>query len=265
MEIDGVQAREVLGDWSFLPEWDRPPKYIVEGQSAQTLSPYDRSEDRLPVKQRHPGKTLTFLKNIHQGKVAILFNGASLADHDLYSISCPIIGMNRTYKGYKGYEGPDPDYLCVVDHSWLDVPEVRAHPGLINGSTRNDDLGYRATRNCRMSPFSFDLVRDGYVCPVPGTTGHLALQVAVHLGFSDLYCIGLDLGGKHFDGSNASLAFIHMIRYHSRQRPLLETHGINVYVCGSPNSNAPFEHRPFEELCAQPTPIDVYFQAARGA
>lgn len=252
---EGREIREVLGDWDHLHECDRPPKYIFDQPLKGNLSgPFDMSESRTPLRQTRLGKPIAALKGIHSGKCALFFNGPSLNNHDLWKIrdaGIPIIGMNRTHTGFASYKGPQPDYLCVVDWLWLDKPDVVRHPGLINGSTDPREYGTRVSRHFRAMPFSFDLDRDGYVSPVPATTGHLALQVAVYMGFTELYCLGFDLGGKHWDGSPGSLYYAAVNRYHRRQAPLLKERGINVYLCGSPESkNTAFEHRTFEELFA---------------
>ena len=248
--IDGLEAHEVLGDWSHLNECDRPPKYVAHGWEAPILPPeLRRDEDRPPLTQRLPGKDIGDLKGRHSGAVAILFNGPSLAKHDVSKITLPVIGMNRTHKGNPEYHGPDPDYLCIIDNVWFKVPEVREHPGLINGSVHTAPYGYRATRSMRGAPFSMDLAFDGYVCPAPCTTGHLALQAAVYMGFKDLYCFGFDMAGAHFDGSPGISQHFHWaVNYHSRQKEVLKEHGINVYLVGSPDSEAPFEHCSFEQF-----------------
>ena len=116
----GVPSRPVLGDWSHLNECDQPPMFIRDMEAHSALHTADRGEDRKPVVQRCPGKPIAELKGRHSGRVAILFNGASLDQHDLYKIKCPIIGMNRTHAGYPTYNGPQPDYLCIVDWFWFD-------------------------------------------------------------------------------------------------------------------------------------------------
>lgn len=253
-EINGLKVREVLGDFSHLYEDDRPPKYVFnDAYVANNFEGFDRSETRSYVKQTRAGKPIAELKGRHSGRVAILFNGPSMSNHDLHKIKVPIIGMNRTHVGWPSYKGPQPDYLCVVDWAWLDQPKwaatLRAHPCIVNGSDHKAEVGYRVTRHPRMDPFSFDLERDGYVGPVPCTTGHLALQLAVYLGFTELYCIGLDMGGRHFDGSGGSLFYRDAIRQHKRQAPLLKERGIEMYVCGSPQSAlVGYEHRTFEDL-----------------
>lgn len=218
-------------------------------------SPFDRSEDRAPVQTSLPGKPISDLKGKHAGSCAIFFNGSSLHQHDLWQVRLPIIGMNRTHAGWPSYRGPQPDYLCLVDSAWFYKPDwwagVSQHPCVINGSIEKAGIGYRVVRHPRMSPFSFDLARDGYVAPIPCTTGHLALQLAVYLGFTKLFCLGWDLGGRHFDDTSASPHFKDAIRYHKTQAKVLAERGILVYVCGSPQSNAPFLHVPFSVVCEE--------------
>ena len=248
--VDGVSVREVLGDWSDRHECNRPPKFVVDGGLVTHVrSPFDRSETRPDVKQLFPGRDIKELKGRHSGKVAILFNGSSLKNHDLHRLKgVPLIGMNRTHAGHPGYDGPDPDYLCAIDYEWIDNPRIRRHPGFVNGSTHKDHVGFRATRSFRMTPFSADLGRDGFVPFIPGTTGFLAVQLAAYLGFTELWCLGLDLRGGHFDGSKGSMHFGQMQRMFERMAPKMAEAGLTTYTCGSPNSKAPFPHRTFEEL-----------------
>jgi hypothetical protein len=251
---EGVPSRPVLGDWSHLNECDQPPMFIRDIAAHNALETSNRGEERKPVVQRKPGKPIVELKGRHSGKVAIFFNGESLDRHDLFQIKCPIIGMNRTHVGYPTYLGPQPDYLCLIDHEWLNKPKWResviAHPCIINGSDHPEDIGYRVVRCPRMGPFSFDLARDGYAGPIPATTGHLALQVAAYMGFTEIHCLGWDMSGGHFDGTKASMWYPDAIRYHKRQAPFLEEKGINVYVCGSPDSKVQgFRHSSFEVVC----------------
>lgn len=252
-EMDGVPVRAILGDWSHLHECDQPPKFVIDGILPH--EPIDRSDTRPPVPQRLPGKPITHLKGIHSGRVAIFFNGQTLKDHDLHRVrqaGIPIIGMNRTHVGFPGYDGPQPDYLCIVDNIWLTKPEVRAHPALINGGHNADHVGYRAARHFRMRPFSFDLWYDGYAPDTPCTTGSLALQLAVYMGFEEIYCLGLDLGGSHFGGAHGSTdprTYPRANNLHKLQAPLLARRGVSVYVCGSPRSRCTaFPHAPFEAL-----------------
>lgn len=250
--VEGVVCRELLGDFSHLHEVDRPPRYYADVPFVpQPISPVaDRGADRAPIPMTKAGQHIEALKGLHTGKVAILFNGPSLARHNLHDIKVPIIGMNRTFQGFPGYDGPQPDYLCVVDLAWLNEPKVQEHPKLVNGSADYRALGYRVMRHWRMKPFSFDIGRDGFVPPVPCTTGFLALQLAVYLGFTELYCLGLDLGGPHFDGTPSSIHFNLARGYHRKQAPVLAERGISLFLCGSPDSTLgdTYEHRPFSEV-----------------
>lgn len=189
-----------------------------------------------------PGRPISELKGKHSGSVAILMNGPSLPG-DLSCLDMPTIGTNRTHKGWPGYNGPQPEYLCIVDKVWLDRTDwrrgIEAHPAVINGSYHEKSVGYRVKRDWT-SVFSFDLEK-GYACHTPGTAGHLALQTAVYLGFTDLYCYGFDLSGGHFDGTSGSRRFDQAVAAHKAQIPLLKKAGINVWVVGSPDSKAPFQ------------------------
>lgn len=247
---DGVTVRPVLGDWSHRGPWDQPPTHLVEPESAPSVVVVEGPTEPLP--QRLPGRHISELKGKHSGRAVLLFNGPSLAKHNLFRIRDPLIGMNRTFVGNKGYTGPQPEYLCAIDEVWMRHPDVLAHPGLINGGNNETATGYRATRSYRGKPFSFDLAHDGYVPLTPGTTGFLALQVAVWMGFTELYCLGLDLSGGHFDGSSGvSQHFAWMNRYYKAIAKVLGERDIRVTICGSPDSKcSAFEHTSFEELAA---------------
>lgn len=243
----GRNWRVLNGDFSHLEEHDRPPRVICENLVAGSRIHYDRSETRKPI-PCEPGKHISELKDKHSGAVAILFNGQSMGNHDLKSINVPIIGLNRAHHGFPGYTGPDPDYLCVVDTSWLAKDAVREHPGLINGTSDPRPIGWRVPKSFRMAPFSFDVGRDG---ALPTTTGLLVLQVAAYMGFRDIYCLGLDLGGPHFDGTVSGGNMEAQERYCKRAVPFLKERGVHIWLCGSPDSKCTaFEHRPFDALLA---------------
>lgn len=249
-EVEGIQCREVLGNWSHLAECDQPPKYLRDGFELPP-APDLMKPNRANIQQRLPGKPIYRLRGKRSGAVAILFNGPSLAGLEKlpYALGIPTIGMNRTHAGNPDFRAPQPDYLCVIDECWLKHPEIVNHPRLINGSVHRGNHGYRVTRSMRARPFSFDLWKDGYVCRVPCTTGHLALQLAVYLGFTRIYCFGLDLAGPHFDkDKRESPHFSMAVREHRGYAPLLKKRRVKVYLCGSPDSRAPFDHAPIKAL-----------------
>lgn len=248
-------VRPILGDFSDLNPCDRPPKYVLDASPlGVTPRGFDTSETREAVRQPYPGRSVEELRSIGSGRVAILFNGPSLQSNDLHRITCPIIGMNRTHLGWPGYTGPQPNWLCLIDHVWFDIPRMMSaltHPAIVNGGTHKSPIGYRVTKHPRMSPFSFDLARDGYAGNIPCTTGYLAIQLAVYMGFTELFCLGLDMGGGHFDGTQASL-FYPTARAHLRRmaKRLAEVRpDVKVWVCGSPQSQADaFEKCDFASL-----------------
>lgn len=243
--IDGVKVREVLGDWTHLPECDRPPAFILEDtQAASAKMGWDRSEGRPAVRCTLPGLPIQELRGVGRGACVILFNGPSLAMATaelwrLHSAGVPLVGMNRTHVGFAGYEGPQPDYLCLVDQIWFDSPRwsrsVLQHPMIINGGLHPAAHGYRVARHPRMAPFSWDLALDGFHGPVPCTTGFLALQFAAYAGFTDLYCFGLDMAGGHFDGTKASIYFRDALRHFARIAEAVEGR-VRIWNCNPSSS-----------------------------
>ena len=149
-------------------------------------------------------QTIEDLEELYLGRgieARLLFNGPSLQGHWMtwtppgYRGAPVYVGMNRTFLGNPDWHGPDPHYLVVCDPRRPTNPHVAKHPGLINGAASGPDVGIRIGRSTEDTPFSFDLIR-GYVGP---TTGFVALQVAVWMGFKEIHCHGLDLKGTHFD------------------------------------------------------------------
>ena len=232
MRVEGRWKDVPYRDQSHKHPEDRTPPRIWENVCVEFGIHWDTSDSR-PDIPALPGRSISELKDAHSGACALLFNGASLADYDLYSIKAPMIGMNRTHRGYETYEGPEPDYLCIVDTSWLNRKAVREFPRIINATTDPRPIGYRIPASYRAAragvPFSFDLKRDG---AIPTTTGWLALQFAVYAGFTDLYCLGLDLGGKHYDGTPSGMNMDAQARLTDKALTALEERGINVWSLG---------------------------------
>jgi hypothetical protein len=69
------------------------------------------------------------------------------------------------------------------------------------------------------------------------------------MGFSEIYCLGFDLSGKHWDGTRGSDHYALANAYHKAQAPLLKAKGIDVKVCASPESKVTaFEKCSWEDL-----------------
>lgn len=240
------QRVEILDDLSHLPEWKRPPKIVWQQIKAGYQVSHDRTLHRNPLDKIHPGKDIALLKGKHRGKCAVLCNGESLSQWDLHTIKVPTIGMNRTSSRWLGYDGPDPDYYCFIDQTWIAKNNVRGISStLINCSSNPEDIGYRLIKSWRKKPFSLDLARDG---AVPATTGHMALQLAGYLGFTEIYCLGMDFNMKpHFDGTPSGKGMIKQPEFIMESLPILKWAGINLYLCAPSQVDLPIKS--FEDLC----------------
>lgn len=177
-----------------LTEWD-----VVEGLRCPLGTISDRSETRIPL-PRLPGDDIADVKGTQSGACVVLGNGPSVATTDIRAFRLPVIGCNRTFPGFPGYDGPDPDWYCAIDTLWIERGEIRNRRGLVNMSQHHAPIGLRVSKSYRMDPWSFDLARDGVV---PVDTGYCAMQVAVYLGFTELLLVGFEGKGGHFDGSGA--------------------------------------------------------------
>lgn len=264
-DIHGRRITELKGNLRGIPKHDRPPRFILESIAMDRKILRQTGPNRKALKQRYPGRPIEELKGREVGAVAILHNGPSLKQSPLNALQIPTIGMNRTLpQSYPDYLGPVPTYYCFADHPWGLNLEVVEGKGMIviNGSSLESDPSqgrhYRATKSYRMAPFSHDLARDGYVSWVPCTTGFLALQLALYLGFTRIYLLGLDLSGTHFNSTPASVSMPDALKHYEvvsqnlkKVRP-----DVQVWVCNSPQSLVHpgiFPHAPLSQLL-QETP-----------
>jgi hypothetical protein len=173
-------------------------------------------------------------KNIHEGKrVFILASGPSLAALDLRPLSRRlVIGLNRSALIF-----PDTNYHCTMDQRLFDE-----HPEVLRKTRYLFTLAGRPW-GIRIpllgaEGFSWDLAQgiySGY------TVAYFALQLAVYMGFKEIFYLGLDLkhdGPKtHFFGSDFHSRnheqtefprMAKMLRYSARA---LEGSGVNVFNC----------------------------------
>ncbi len=58
------------------------------------------------------------------------------------------------------------------------------------------------------------------------------MQFAVYAGFTDLYCLGLDLGGKHYDGTPSGMNMGAQEKMSRKVRSALRKRGVNVWSLG---------------------------------
>ncbi len=186
-----------------------------------------------------PMNNIRDFKNVHEGKrVFILASGPSLGKLDL-TLLCRrlVIGLNRSALLY-----PDTHYHCTMDQRLFDeLPEVLGQTRyLFTLEGRPWGIPLRLLGS---EGFSWDLeqgIYSGY------TVSYLALQVAVYMGFKQIFYLGLDLkhqgSDTHFFGSDfhsrdhEHTEFPRMRKMLGYGARTLIGSGIRVYNC-SPTSD----------------------------
>ena len=191
--------------------------------------PYDRIED---------------FKGLHDGQsVFVLASGPSLGELDLSPLKRRIvIGLNRSSLLY-----PDTHYHCVMD-----LQLFEKYSDLLLRSrylfTFPDRPFGIPIQLLGAEGFSSDLsegIYSGY------TVSFFALQLAVYMGFSNIFFLGLDLkhdkGATHFFGSDwvsrnhETTEFPKMIRMFEYGAAELAESDIRVYNCSPDTSLTCFE------------------------
>lgn len=141
--------------------------------------------------------TIRDFKNIHEGKrLFILASGPSLERINLAPLRRRLVmGMNRSPLAF-----PNTHYHCTMDHRLFEeFPQMLSKTRyLFTLEGRPFGIPLRLLGS---EGFSWDLedgIYSGY------TTSYFALQVAVYMGFKEIYFLGLDLrhyaGRTHFFG-----------------------------------------------------------------
>lgn len=131
---------------------------------------------------------ISIYKDLHKGKnLFILASGTSLASHDLSLLKNKMVmGLNRSILVY-----PDPYYQCAFDHRLFDLYQdaLKNVRQLFTLEDRPFGLPIKLLGG---KGFSWDLkegIYSGY------TISYFALQLAVYMGFKNIFFLGLDL--KH--------------------------------------------------------------------
>ena len=138
-------------------------------------------------------------RNLHRGKrLFILASGTSLNDLDLAPLNRRLVmGLNRSALLY-----PNTRYYCTMDHRLFDEqgPALRQTRCLFTLEGRPFGMPLRLLG---ATGFSWDLehgIYSGY------TVSYFALQLAVYMGFTKIFYLGLDLkhaaGNTHFFGAD---------------------------------------------------------------
>lgn len=152
---------------------------------------------------------ITDFKNRHEGKrIFILASGPSLKDLDLSPLKRRMVmGLNRSFLIF-----PDTYYQCVMDYrlfdEFQDSLKKTRHLFTLEGRPFGTPIKLLGAEG-----FSWDLeegIYSGY------TIAYVALQIAVYMGFKEIYYLGLDLKNEgantHFFGHD----------YHSKNHETTE-------------------------------------------
>jgi hypothetical protein len=173
-------------------------------------------------------------KGLHRDRrVFVLASGPSLAELDLSPLERRIvIGLNRSFLAFEGAH-----YHCVMDQRLFELfpAQLRGARYLFTVPDRPFGIPIPLLGS---QGFSFDLeegIYSGY------TIAHFALQVAVYMGFSEIFFLGLDLclaGPRtHFFGhdfrseNHETTEFPKMRRCLDHAAEVLRPTGVKVYNC----------------------------------
>lgn len=149
------------------------------------------------------------LKDVHEGKrLFVLASGPSLTSHDLSLLDRRLVmGLNRSFFAY-----PHAYYHCAMDRRLFDLFPTQLTTTRCLFTLPSCPWGIRIEL-LGAEGFSWDLeegIYSGY------TISYYALQVAVYMGFKEIFYLGLDLrhqnGNTHFFGQD----------FHSRDHELTE-------------------------------------------
>lgn len=177
-------------------------------------------------------------KGLHRAKRAfVLASGPSLADLDLAPLERRIvIGLNRSFLAFE-----QTHYHCVMDQRLFDLYPQELQRSRYLFTVRDRPFGISIPL-LGSRGFSFDLeqgIYSGY------TIAHFALQLAVYMGFVEIFFLGLDLrlagprthffGYDHRSENHEMTEFPKMRACLMEAAELLRPTGVLVYNC-SPTS-----------------------------
>ena len=193
-------------------------------------------------------------KNLHDGKrLFILASGPSLATLDLAPLRRRLVmGLNRSAILY-----PDTHYHCTMDERiFVEFPEMLKQTRYL--FTLDERAFGIRMKLLGADGFSLDLTRgiySGY------TVSYFALQVAVYLGFRQIFYLGLDLKNAgertHFFGydfhsrAHDQTEYPRMRRAFEKAAEQVAAMGIEVYNCSPDSTLACFKKVSYEWAVAQ--------------
>lgn len=189
-------------------------------------------------------------KDLHKGKrLFILASGPTLSTHDLSLLDRRItMGLNRSVLVY-----PDTYYHCVMDQRLFDLYSELLEKTRQIFTVEGRPHGIKM-KNLSAEGFSWDLEKGIYT---GYTIAYVALQLAVYMGFSEVFYLGLDLQHQgrqtHFFGRDENTVnhedteFPKMLKLLTSAANILKAHPIRVYNCSTETTLRCFPFMSFEE------------------
>lgn len=193
-------------------------------------------------------------KNLHGSKrVFILCSGPTLAELDLKPLERRLtIGLNRSFMAYH-----PATYHCVMDHRLYELYKAELEKSRYLFTFEDRPFGI-PIKLLGAEGFSWDLeegIYSGY------TVSYYALQLAIYMGFKEIYFLGLDLrnfekqthffGFDHHSDTHEEFAFPKMRQSFERIAPTLKERGIEVFNCSPKSSLECFPFMSYEKAIAK--------------
>lgn len=189
-------------------------------------------------------------KNLHEGKnLFILASGPSLAQQDLSLLKNKIVmGLNRSILVY-----PEPYYQCVFDHRLFDLyaDPLKKVRQLFTLEDRPWGLPLKLLGGEGYSENLEEGIYSGY------TISYFALQIAVYMGFKNIFYLGLDLkhdgANTHFFGqdpqtkNHEQTEFPRMLKTLEHGASIVASKNIKVFNCSPDSTLKAFPKMDFEK------------------
>ena len=218
---------------------------VIEHEELRTRLPKAK-----PLRGQVFGDQISDYHNLHLGKkLFILASGPSLGDLDLSRLKHRItMGLNRSCLVFE-----QTSYHCVMDQRLFDEygELLKKTRTLFTLEGRPFGLPMRLLGSEGFSDDLSEGVYSGY------TVSYVALQLAVYMGFKEVFFLGLDMrhrqGKTHFFGSDfrseshEHTEFPKMIRMLNHAAETLAHHDIKVYNCSLQSKLECFEKLDFNE------------------
>ena len=193
---------------------------------------------------------ITDFKDLHSSKRCfILASGPSLSELDLSPLNRRLtIGLNRSFLAFE-----NSYYHCVFDHRLFELYEKELKSSRFLFTIEDRPFGI-PLHLLGTNGFSWDLnegIYSGY------TISYFALQLAIYMGFKEIYFLGLDLQNQgentHFFGfdynskNHDTSQYPKMLNSFEKISETLKTRGIKVYNCSKNSKLKCFEYMSYED------------------